>query len=108
MESLVEQLNYYSKHGIPRLSQQLVDDDMDEGNVHPQWEFIAFLKIQTKFPSISCKDAVFKQNSMWCINILVNSLYYAKLSLLEFLAEAFQCICTIINLFLQLMGLDFR
>jgi hypothetical protein len=32
MESLVEQLNYYSKHGIPQLQQQQIEDDNDEGN----------------------------------------------------------------------------
>lgn len=31
MESLVEQLNYYSKHGIPQQQQQ-AEDDNDEGN----------------------------------------------------------------------------
>ncbi|XP_069690836.1 pleckstrin homology domain-containing family G member 5-like isoform X2 [Periplaneta americana] len=31
MESLVEQLNYYSKHGIPPLPQQQVEDENDEG-----------------------------------------------------------------------------
>jgi hypothetical protein len=30
MESIVEQLNYYSKHGIP---QQQADDESDEGNL---------------------------------------------------------------------------
>ncbi|KAJ9582072.1 hypothetical protein L9F63_003574, partial [Diploptera punctata] len=41
MESLVEMLNYYSKHGIPHLSQQ-VDDDMDEGmyDLEEDWQCV--------------------------------------------------------------------
>jgi hypothetical protein len=32
MESLVEQLNYYSKHGIPQPKEQQAGDCTDEGN----------------------------------------------------------------------------
>jgi len=32
MESLVEQLNNYSKHGIPQPKEQQAGDGIDEGN----------------------------------------------------------------------------